>query len=95
MTEEIINLRNLIQNKGDIFYCKVDKCDVVKRLKQENETINKVLLTERQENAELATENYNLRKALETIREILNVKCSIIANAECVGIINEVLNESV
>lgn len=42
----------------------------------------------------LRSENNVMRKALETIRIILNAKCNIIANAECVGIINEVLDET-
>ena len=42
----------------------------------------------------LKSENNIMRKALKTIREILNVKCSIVSNAECVGIINEVLDET-
>ena len=78
MTEEIINVKNCgYYKEGDCLVCPVNceeyiDCDykTIFRLKQENEAINKDLLTERQENAELATENYKFRKALEEIREI-------------------------
>ena len=61
----------------------------LQRLKQENDKLKK-------ENAELLTvscllEDNKYRKALETIKAILDIKCSIVSNAECIGIINEVL----
>lgn len=41
----------------------------------------------------LASNCDKYRSALEVIKLILDTKCSIVSNAEAVGIINEVLNE--
>ena len=72
MTEEIINLRNLIQNKGDIFYCEVDKCNVVKSLQQENEKL-KEGYNKRGELMKIAAiQRENYKQALEEIKEIVN-----------------------
>ena len=93
MTEEINNMINKL-------------CDSVgKRIKQydlEKENAELKDYSQRMENQRenyykeylrLKQENEKLKKALETIKTILDTKCSIVSNAECVGIINEVLNE--
>ena len=73
-----------------------DKDKLIEELKQENEKTNKDLLTERQENAELETENYKLRKALEEIRDYLNTLSSVdsdFVNTETYLRITDKINE--
>ena len=88
MTEEIKYIANL-QRQEEFDNEVTELKDELKRLEQENDKLKK-------ENAELLTlscllEDNKYRKALETIKAILDTKCSIVSNAECVGIINEVL----
>ena len=88
-------------NCEDNEYCYYKEC---KRLEQENKELKgkySHVLELAKTNADsneyclqgLEKKNENYRKALEAIKLILDTKCSIVSNAEAVGIINEVLNE--